>query len=134
MSEGNLPIYADYVTTASNGTLLKEIKFASSLIEESKEYTVAFYSDALDDAIVNTFSIYTEDDYVDTITNKSKQDIAVAPYARIVRDSGVAQSAGVSTGAIVYENITLKLLRFVFTGHSLQLTDQFLRFSCSDKF
>lgn len=65
MSEGNLPVYADYVTTASNGTLLKEIKFASSLIEESKEYTVAFYSDALDDAIVNTFSIYTEDDYVD---------------------------------------------------------------------
>ena len=45
---------------------------------------------------------------VDTITNKSKQDIAVAPYARIVRDSGVAQSAGVSTGAIVYENSDLE--------------------------
>lgn len=50
----------------------------------------------------------TTDNYVirisDTIKNNTKNSISVAPYARIVRENDVASSAGVSTGAIAYEN------------------------------
>lgn len=48
------------------------------------------------------------DNYViiisDTIQNNTKRDITVTPYGRIVRANDVANSAGVSTGAIVFEN------------------------------
>ncbi len=50
----------------------------------------------------------TSDNYViiinDTIKNNSKQDISVAQYGRIVRANDAKGSAGVSTGAIAYEN------------------------------
>ncbi len=40
----------------------------------------------------------------DTVTNGAKSDIAIAPYARIVRTPDGASSAGVYTGAVVYAN------------------------------
>ncbi len=40
----------------------------------------------------------------DTINNKSRSDISVAPYARIVRENDMASAAGVSNGAIAYVN------------------------------
>lgn len=40
----------------------------------------------------------------DTINNKSRSDISVAPYARIVRENDKASAAGVSNGAIAYVN------------------------------
>ena len=50
----------------------------------------------------------TIDNYViavsDTIKNNTKRDFSVAPYGRIVRENNVAGSAGVSTGAVAYEN------------------------------
>ena len=50
----------------------------------------------------------TADNYVviinDTIKNATKRDISIAPYGRIVRANDMAGSAGVSTGAIAYEN------------------------------
>ena len=52
--------------------------------------------------------IITIDNYVinisDTIKNNAKRDISVAPYVRIVRAPAAGQSAGVSTGAIAFEN------------------------------
>lgn len=44
----------------------------------------------------------------DTVQNNTKRDISVAPYGRIVRANDVSNSAGVSTGAIVYENDDLE--------------------------
>lgn len=53
----------------------------------------------------------TVSDYVisvsDTIRNTTGHDISIAPYARIVRVPAENQSAGVATGAIVYENSDL---------------------------
>ena len=50
----------------------------------------------------------TTDNYViivsDTIKNNTSRDITVAPYGRIVRANDVANSAGVTTGAVAYEN------------------------------
>lgn len=50
----------------------------------------------------------TSDNYVisvtDTVKNTTSRNISVAPYGRIVRSGAIAGSAGVSTGAIVYEN------------------------------
>lgn len=50
----------------------------------------------------------TADGYLITITdeikNNTSRDIAVAPYARIVRTAGNARTAGVYTGAIAYVN------------------------------
>ena len=43
----------------------------------------------------------------DTIKNNTSHDIAVAPYARIVRENNMMSSAGVSTGAIAYANSDL---------------------------
>lgn len=40
----------------------------------------------------------------DRVVNNTSRDISVAPYGRIVRTNKVMNSAGVSTGAIVYEN------------------------------
>ena len=40
----------------------------------------------------------------DTVKNATKQNISVAPYGRIVRPGDVRNSAGVSVGAIAYEN------------------------------
>ncbi len=44
----------------------------------------------------------------DTITNGAKSDIAIAPYARILRTPDGASSAGVYTGAVVYVNDDLE--------------------------
>lgn len=50
----------------------------------------------------------TTDNYViiinDTVKNGTARDISVAPYGRIVRAHDIASSAGVSTGAVAYEN------------------------------
>ena len=50
-------------------------------------------------------------DYViritDTITNNSKKEISVSPYARIVRDAGEQASSAVETGGLVYANSNL---------------------------
>ena len=58
LSDGNF-IYADYVTTASNGTWAKEIKFGTNIPDTNAKYKVAFYSTELADAITNTFDVYT---------------------------------------------------------------------------
>ena len=54
----------------------------------------------------------TTDNYViiinDTIRNGTAHDISVAPYGRIVRANDVSNSAGVSTGAIAYENTDIE--------------------------
>ena len=54
----------------------------------------------------------TTDNYViiinDTIRNGTAHDISVAPYGRIVRANDVINSAGVSTGAIAYENTDIE--------------------------
>ena len=44
----------------------------------------------------------------DSVKNTSGQNISVAPYGRIVRANDVAGSAGVSTGALAYENQDLE--------------------------
>lgn len=44
----------------------------------------------------------------DQITNNTKSDVAVAPYARIVRGADVKSSAGVKTGAIAYVNLDVE--------------------------
>jgi len=62
LSDGNID-YADYITTASDGTILKEIKFDDSILSATKEYTVAFYSSEVDGAIEETFNVYN--DYVE---------------------------------------------------------------------
>lgn len=62
LSDGT-PVYADYVTTASNGTLLKEVKFDSSIVSATKEYNVAFYSNDIVDAIEEGFKVYSSTDY-----------------------------------------------------------------------
>lgn len=41
---------------------------------------------------------------IDTIENQSKNDISVAPYARIVRDNDMKSASGVANGAIAYVN------------------------------
>lgn len=50
----------------------------------------------------------TTDGYViivnDIVKNNASRDISVAPYGRIVRTNDTVNSAGVSTGAVVYEN------------------------------
>ena len=58
LSDGNF-IYADYITTASNGTWAKEIKFGTNIPDTNAKYKVAFYSTELADAITNTFDVYT---------------------------------------------------------------------------
>ncbi len=54
----------------------------------------------------------TTDNYViiikDTIRNGTARDISIAPYGRIVRANDVTNSAGVSTGAIAYENTDIE--------------------------
>ncbi len=41
---------------------------------------------------------------IDKIENHSKNDIAIAPYARIVRDNDMESASGVTSGAIAYVN------------------------------
>ena len=41
---------------------------------------------------------------IDKIENHSKNDIAIAPYARIVRDNDMTSASGVASGAIAYVN------------------------------
>ncbi len=41
---------------------------------------------------------------IDKIENLSKKDIAIAPYARIVRDNDMKSASGVANGAIAYVN------------------------------
>ena len=59
------------------------------------------------DGVVFTRSIKA-DGYVitivDTIENRSKHDISVAPYARIIRDNDMKSASGVANGAIAYVN------------------------------
>ena len=54
----------------------------------------------------------TTDNYVivvtDTVKNNTSRNISVAPYGRIVRANDITGSAGVSTGAIAYENHDIK--------------------------
>lgn len=40
----------------------------------------------------------------DTITNRSGRDVAIAPYARIMRDNDMKSASGVTAGAIAYVN------------------------------
>ena len=65
------------------------------------------YSWRNSDGVEFTRSI-TTDNYViivnDTIKNNTSRDISIAPYGRIVRANDATNSAGVSTGAIAYEN------------------------------
>lgn len=59
------------------------------------------------DGIVFTRQIITEDyliRVIDTIENRTRKDISVAPYARIVRDNDMASAGGISNGAIAYVN------------------------------
>jgi len=58
-------IYANYVATANDGTLLKEIKFDPSIINTTKEYTVAFYSNDVAEVMEETFNVYNSADYLD---------------------------------------------------------------------
>ncbi len=58
LSDGNF-IYADYITTASNGTYAKEIKFDASIVNTTANYKVAFYSPELTGAIENVFNVYS---------------------------------------------------------------------------
>ena len=77
MSESKLPVFVDYVTTAANGTFAKEIKFASDIANSTNEYTIAFYSNAMDNVVENTFNVYSEKDYADykkaNITENAKK-------------------------------------------------------------
>lgn len=57
-------VYANYVTTANDGTLLKEIKFDPSIVNTTKNYTVAFYSNDVATAIEESFDVYNEADYL----------------------------------------------------------------------
>lgn len=41
---------------------------------------------------------------IDTIENRSPNDISIAPYARIVRDNDMKSASGVASGAIAYVN------------------------------
>jgi len=73
MSDGNLPVYADYITTAADGTYAKEIKFAESFTNSSGEYTVAFYSNALGSSVQSTFTCYDDADLADYISNAENE-------------------------------------------------------------
>ena len=63
MSDGNLPVYAAYITTAADGTLEMEIPFDSSFASVSGSYKVAFYSSELDSAMEKGFDVYSSSDY-----------------------------------------------------------------------
>lgn len=65
ISADNLPVFADYITTASGGTYAKEIKFDSGITDATKEYTVAFYSKDLDGVIKSNFNVYNKADLLE---------------------------------------------------------------------
>lgn len=78
----------------------------------------------------------TTDGYVitiaDSIKNNAKHDISVAPYAHIVRTNDVNNSAGVSTGAIAYENQDIERIdwrKMDKRSYAYTTTDGFIGFS-----
>lgn len=87
---GSNVIYADHITTASNGTWAKEIKVDSSITNTTASYKVAFYSPELAGAITNVFDVYStvNDDLLEHKRNKifeyAKDSITFAGLKQVI--------------------------------------------------